>query len=153
MPHIIVKLYPGRSEEKKQNLSDEIVKKVALITECKDAVISVAIEEIEPDDWAQQVYQPDILDGKGKLYKKPGYNPFESKSDEIEQQTGLMEHVRAACLVAHKEDTTGDFNPMSWLDLELEDHPDSFDSFFDIPWENLSEPQRAERAMAIRMVL
>jgi len=113
----------------------------------------VAIEEIKPDDWAQKVYQPDILDGAGTLYKKPGYNPFESKSDEIEKQKDLMEYVRAACHVAQKEDATEDFNPMSWLDLELEDHPDSFDSFFDIPWENLSESQRGERAMAIRIVL
>ena len=28
MPHVIVKLYPGRSEEQKERLTDEIVKDV-----------------------------------------------------------------------------------------------------------------------------
>ena len=35
------------------------------------------IEEIEKEDWAEKVYQSDILNNKGHLYKKPGYNPFE----------------------------------------------------------------------------
>jgi 4-oxalocrotonate tautomerase len=35
--------------------------------------VSVAIEEVEPQDWAEKVYQPDIVDNSEKLYKKPGY--------------------------------------------------------------------------------
>jgi 4-oxalocrotonate tautomerase len=31
------------------------------------------MEEIEPEDWAQQVYKPDIVDHPEKLYKRPGY--------------------------------------------------------------------------------
>jgi len=42
---------------------------------------------------------------------------------------------------------------MSWLDLELEDNPESFDGFFDIAWNQLSEDERGKRAMAIRSVL
>jgi hypothetical protein len=41
-------------------------------------VVSVSIEEIEPSDWVDKVYRPDILNGSGKLYKKPGYNPVNS---------------------------------------------------------------------------
>ncbi len=37
--------------------------------------VSVAIEEIQPDDWPERVYRPDIMNGAGKLYKKPGYMP------------------------------------------------------------------------------
>jgi 4-oxalocrotonate tautomerase len=37
----------------------------------------VAFEEIKPEDWAEKVYKPDILDDHQQLYKKPGYNPFE----------------------------------------------------------------------------
>jgi 4-oxalocrotonate tautomerase len=37
----------------------------------------VAFEEIEKENWAEKVYKPDILNGKGSLYKEPGYNPFE----------------------------------------------------------------------------
>jgi 4-oxalocrotonate tautomerase len=35
--------------------------------------VSVAIEEVEPQDWAEKVYKPDILNNSQKLYKKPGY--------------------------------------------------------------------------------
>ena len=36
--------------------------------------VSAAIEEIKPEDWAEKVYKPDILNTPGKLYKKPGYS-------------------------------------------------------------------------------
>jgi 4-oxalocrotonate tautomerase len=77
MPHVIVKLYPGRSEEQRIKLADEIVKDVVDIAKCDEKSVSVAFEEIEKDDWAKKVYQPDILDKKDSLYKEPGYNPFE----------------------------------------------------------------------------
>jgi 4-oxalocrotonate tautomerase len=77
MPHIIVKLYPGRSEEQKKKLANEIVKDVVEIAKCEEKVVSVAFEEIEKEDWAEKVYKLDILNKKGSLYKAPGYNPFE----------------------------------------------------------------------------
>jgi len=77
MPHVIVKLYPGRSEEQKTRLAEEIVKDVVAIAKCEEKSVSVAIEEIKPEDWAEMVYRPDILDNQKRLYKRPGYNPFE----------------------------------------------------------------------------
>ena len=77
MPHIIVKLYPGRSEQQKVDLASAIVKDVVKIASCEEASVSIAIEEIQPEFWAETVYKPDILDNQQKLYKKPGYNPFE----------------------------------------------------------------------------
>lgn len=77
MPHVIVKLYPGRSEEQKTKLANEIVKDVVAIAKCEKKSVSVAFEEIEKENWAEKVYKPDILNGKGSLYKEPGYNPFE----------------------------------------------------------------------------
>ena len=77
MPHVIVKLYPGRSEEQKLKLTDEIVKAVVTIAKCEEKSVSVAFEEIEKEDWAKKVYKTDILDKKDSLYKEPGYNPFE----------------------------------------------------------------------------
>jgi 4-oxalocrotonate tautomerase len=35
--------------------------------------VSVAIEEVAPQDWAEKVYKPDILHNAEKLYKQPGY--------------------------------------------------------------------------------
>ncbi|WGV24160.1 tautomerase family protein [Halotia branconii] len=77
MPHISVKLYPGRSEQQKVQLAEQIVKDVVSILECGEESVSVAIEEIKPGDWAEQVYKPDILNHSKKLYKQPGYNPFQ----------------------------------------------------------------------------
>jgi len=76
MPHVIVKLYPGRTEQQKSRLAKEIVKDVVAIAKCEEKSVSVAIEEIKPEDWAERVYRPDILSNQRKLYKKPGYNPF-----------------------------------------------------------------------------
>jgi len=36
--------------------------------------VSVAMEEVKPQDWAQKVYKPDIQDQWNGLYKKPGYD-------------------------------------------------------------------------------
>ena len=56
MPHVIVKLYPGRSEEQKIRLAAEIVKDVVAIAKCEDKSVTVAIEEIDKEDWADKVY-------------------------------------------------------------------------------------------------
>ncbi len=74
MPHVIVKLWPGRSEKEKQQLADAIVKDVVTYAKCDESSVSVAIEEIKPADWAEKVYKPDILNPRGKIYKKPGYS-------------------------------------------------------------------------------
>lgn len=76
MPHINVKLYPGRTEEQKQRLADAITENVVAITGCKDTSVSVAIEEVAVEDWAEMVYRSCILEREWTLYKKPGYNPF-----------------------------------------------------------------------------
>ena len=77
MPHVVVKLYPGRSEQQKARLAEEIVKDIVAVIKCEEKSISVAIEEVQPQDWAEKVYRPDILINGEKLYRKPGYNPFE----------------------------------------------------------------------------
>jgi 4-oxalocrotonate tautomerase len=38
--------------------------------------ISVSIEDFAPSAWTEKVYQPDIENGPGKLYKRPGYGPL-----------------------------------------------------------------------------
>jgi 4-oxalocrotonate tautomerase len=50
---------------------------VVAIAGCEDKSVSVAFEEVAPEDWAAGVYWPDILDKADTLYKQPGYNPFE----------------------------------------------------------------------------
>lgn len=77
MPHVIIKLFRGRSEQQKVQLAEEMAKNVVDIAGGKESSASVAIEEFDPDTWAEDVYKPDILAHPEKLYKKPGYKPFE----------------------------------------------------------------------------
>jgi len=74
MPHVTVKLWPGRSEQAKQRLADAIVKDVIDIVGCGEESVSVAIEDIDPKDWKEKVYDPLIRDKMDTLYKKPGYS-------------------------------------------------------------------------------
>ena len=76
MPHIHVKLYPGRTEEQKKELTKAIVDNVVSIAKCSADSVSVAIEEVNPEEWDEKVYGPDIMSQKENLYKKPGYNDF-----------------------------------------------------------------------------
>jgi 4-oxalocrotonate tautomerase len=73
MPHIIIKLWPGKSEKQKMLLAKRIVKDGMDVLGYGDESFSVAIEEIQPDDWAEKVYKPDILKKRDTLYKEPGY--------------------------------------------------------------------------------
>ncbi|MFL6834090.1 MAG: tautomerase family protein [Xanthobacteraceae bacterium] len=76
MPHVIVKLYSGRSEQQKAKLAEAISRTVIAHLSCDEKSVSVGIEDIKPEDWAEKVYKPDILGNTGTIYKKPGYNPL-----------------------------------------------------------------------------
>ena len=77
MPHVIVKLYSGRSEQQKSRLAEEVAKAVMAALKCDEKSVSVGVEDVAPADWADKVYKPDILAKPEKIYKKPGYNPLE----------------------------------------------------------------------------
>ena len=70
MPHIIVKLYPGRTEKQKISLAEQITRDVVTIAKCPAEAVSVAIEEVEPERWNEEVYKPYILNNDSNLYKK-----------------------------------------------------------------------------------
>lgn len=76
MPHIIIKMHPGRTAEQKTQLAAAITDCVTRIARCEDGAVSIAIEEIAPENWAEKVYRLDIIDKEDTLVKKPGYNPF-----------------------------------------------------------------------------
>jgi len=73
MPHLIVKLWPGKSEQQKQRLADAIARDVMEILHYGEESVSVAMEEVVPRDWAENIYRPDIEAKPDQLYKKPGY--------------------------------------------------------------------------------
>jgi len=73
MPHVIVKLWPGRSEQQKKELAARITEDVMRVLGYGEESVSVAMEEVAPGDWAERVYRPDIVENAERLSKKPGY--------------------------------------------------------------------------------
>ena len=73
MPHGIVKLWPGKSEQQKVRLAEAITKAVTDVLHYGEESVSVAMEEISAREWSEKVYQPEIVNKAASLYKKPGY--------------------------------------------------------------------------------
>jgi len=73
MPHVIVKLSTGKSEEQKKRLAEAIANNVMEILHYGPESVSIAMEEISSRDWAEKVYKPDIQAKPNHIYKKPGY--------------------------------------------------------------------------------
>ncbi|MFL9824173.1 tautomerase family protein [Rhodoplanes sp. SY1] len=73
MPHVVVKVWPGKPEAQKRRLAEEITESVMRILGYGEESVSVGIEEVAAKDWKKQVYEPDIVRKPATLYKKPGY--------------------------------------------------------------------------------
>jgi 4-oxalocrotonate tautomerase len=76
MPHVIVKLHSGRSEQQKAALAEALTKAVMTTLNSAADSVSVGIEDVAPTNWTEQVYRPDILGKRETIYKKPGYDPL-----------------------------------------------------------------------------
>jgi 4-oxalocrotonate tautomerase len=74
MPHVIVKLWPGKSEKQKAKLAEEITRAVMTVLNYGEESMSVAMEEVKPNAWMDKVYKPDITGKPEQIYKKPGYS-------------------------------------------------------------------------------
>ncbi len=51
MPHIAITMYPGRSEEIKKGLAENIAECVEKTLNVDPKFVSVTIEEIAPENW------------------------------------------------------------------------------------------------------
>jgi 4-oxalocrotonate tautomerase len=74
MPHVIVKLWPGKSEHQKIRLAEAITKDVMEILHYGEESVSVAMEEVKSKDWVEKVYKSDVKNKWDTLYKKPAYD-------------------------------------------------------------------------------
>jgi len=96
------------------------------------------------------------LEDQVQLFKNG--EPEAVKIEKIQPNAGkktinLKEQIREAAMAAEKQDASGEFNAMSWLDLELENNPGSFDCCFDRRWDELSGNEQGKRAAEIRRFL
>jgi len=74
MPHIIVKLLEGKTEEQKRKLALELVKTAQSIIGYGQESFSVSIEDFTLEEWKTKIYLNEIMANKPKLYKNPGYS-------------------------------------------------------------------------------
>ncbi len=74
MPHVIVKLWPGKSEQQKARLAERITQAVTDVLGYGEESVSIVMEEVDARDWAEKVYKPDIVGKPEQMYKKPGYD-------------------------------------------------------------------------------
>jgi 4-oxalocrotonate tautomerase len=73
MPHVIVKLASGRSEQQKEQIAAEVTKAIMATADVGEDAVSVSIEDYPQSEWAERVHRPDVIGRPGTLYKKPGY--------------------------------------------------------------------------------
>ena len=75
MPHVSVRMYAGRSDDDKARLAEAIGRALTETLGSSERSISVTIEDVAPDDWMADVYEPEITAKADRLYKRPGYGP------------------------------------------------------------------------------
>jgi 4-oxalocrotonate tautomerase len=76
MPHVIVKLVAGRTDQQKAKIAADITRAIMTGAETSEEAVSVAFEDVAKDDWVETVYKPDIIGKWQTLSKKPGYDPL-----------------------------------------------------------------------------
>lgn len=73
MPHIEIKCYPGRSDEQKRLCTEKVAQAAAEALGLSTSTVSVAIKEIEKENWKKDVWDKQIVPDEKYLYKKPEY--------------------------------------------------------------------------------
>lgn len=57
MPHVSIKMYPGRSEEVKKDLAEKAKELMMKELNMEEKFISVSVEEIEKERWDEEVVE------------------------------------------------------------------------------------------------
>ena len=58
MPHVIVKLWPGKSEQQKRRLAEAITRDITTVLHYGDESVSVALEEVAAAEWSREGVSP-----------------------------------------------------------------------------------------------
>ena len=79
MPHINVKLFPGKTEEQKKEFAQRIVDAGMEVMGTSEWAMSVVLEEVPSKEWEEKVYIPEIREKEHQVYIKPGYTVLNGK--------------------------------------------------------------------------
>ncbi|POU02091.1 Tautomerase PptA [Escherichia sp. ESNIH1] len=75
MPHIDIKCFPrDLTDEQKTALSDDITAAIVRHLNSKESSVSVALSQVQPEDWKAKVWDTEIAPQREALIKKPGYD-------------------------------------------------------------------------------
>ncbi len=71
MPHVTIDMFAGRDDETKKKVADAVVETMMKELGCKKEHLSVAINDVNPADWNEKIY--DTVDKDtivtGELFK------------------------------------------------------------------------------------
>jgi 4-oxalocrotonate tautomerase len=74
IPHIAIKHFPAAlSAVRQEELISSVTRAVQAAFGCEAGVVSIALEQVEPEAWREQVYLPEIVGRAHLLRKKPTY--------------------------------------------------------------------------------
>ena len=75
MPHVDIKCFPrDLNDEQKTALAEDIAEVIIRHFNSKDSSVSVALNQVNQEDWKAQVWDTEIGPKLDELIKKPGYS-------------------------------------------------------------------------------
>jgi 4-oxalocrotonate tautomerase len=75
MPHVDIKCFPrDLNDEQKTALAADIAEVIIRHFNSKDSSVSVALNQVQQEDWKAQVWDTEIGPKLDELIKKPGYS-------------------------------------------------------------------------------
>ena len=75
MPQIDIKCFPrDLNDEQKTALAEDIAEVIIRHFNSKDSSVSVALNQVNQEDWKAQVWDTEIGPKLDELIKKPGYS-------------------------------------------------------------------------------
>ena len=75
MPYIAIQSFP-KDEETKRKVVEQINQLFLELWQCPPEAITISVEEIAPQDWEEQVVQPQIEPKRASLYIHNGKKRF-----------------------------------------------------------------------------
>ena len=69
MPHVIVKLWPGRSDQQKRVIAARVIQAVVDSAGVAPTAVTVGIEEIAKERWQDEVHIPDVERVGASIYR------------------------------------------------------------------------------------
>ncbi|MCQ2535036.1 MAG: tautomerase family protein [Clostridia bacterium] len=70
MPHVTIKMWTGRSDEIKTRLSEKVAQTIADDLGCKLSDVTVAVDDVNKEDWVDQVVSKEIENNPNIYFKK-----------------------------------------------------------------------------------